>query len=134
MLKIAQILSGMLALLLFAFGAFYIFNPAGAASARGFESIGEYGMTNVRLMAATFVTLGILTAIGAIKKDFIFLAPAAVYFLASIVLRIFGIIVDGADPSTLRVMVPAVVLFAVAEFALQVFKRAAKNPLRAQPA
>lgn len=132
MLKIAQILSGLLALALFGFASFYLFNPEAAAAARGFEPIAEYGMTNVRLLAATFVTLGILSAIGAVKKAFVFLAPAALFFLVSIVIRIIGIFVDGADPTTVRVMIPAVVLFAVAEFALQVFKRAADSPAQVE--
>ena len=132
MLKIAQILSGLLALALFAFAALYIFNPTAAASARGFEPVGDYGMTNIRLLAATFVTLGSMSAIGAVKKNFLFLAPAAIYFLVSIVIRIIGITVDGADPTTLRVMIPAVILFIVAEFALQVFKRAEKDEGNAQ--
>lgn len=128
MLKIAQILSGVLALALFAFAAYYLFSPAAAALARGFEPIGAYGLTNVRLLAATFITLGVLSAIGGVKKNFVFLAPAALFFLVSIVIRIIGIFVDGADPSTLRVMIPAVLLFVAAEIALQVFKRAEQNP------
>lgn len=134
MLKIAQILAGLLALALFAFSAIYLFNPAGAASARGFVPDGAYGLTNVRLMGATFVTLGILTAIGAVKREYMLVAPAALFFLVSIVIRIIGIIVDGADATTVRVMVPAVVLFIVAEVALQVFKRAAKETGDPQPA
>lgn len=126
MLKIAQILAGLLALALFVFAGIYLFNPTGAASARGFEPLGDYGLTNVRLMAATFITLGVMSAIGAVKKDFVFLAPAALFFLVSIVIRIIGLFVDGADPNTLRVMIPAIVLFIVAEFALQIFKRSAK--------
>ena len=126
MMKIAQILAGLLALALFAFSAIYLFNPAGAASARGFVPDGAYGLTNVRLMGATFVTLGILTALGALKREYMLVAPAALFFLVSIVIRIVGIVVDGADPTTLRVMIPAVVLFVVAEFALQVFKNAGK--------
>lgn len=125
MLKIAQILSGLLALALFAFGSIYLFTPETAASARGFEPIGDYGLTNVRLMAASFITLGILTAIGAVKQNFLFLAPTALFFLVSLVIRIIGIVVDGADATTVRVIVPAVILFVVAEFAVQVFKRSA---------
>ena len=134
MLKIAQILAGLLALALFAFSAVYLFNPAGAASARGFVPDGAYGLTNVRLMGATFVSLGILTALGALKKEYMLVAPAALFFLVSIVIRIIGIIVDGADATTVRVMLPAVVLFVVAEFALQVFKRADKAAAEPQPA
>ena len=134
MMKIAQILAGLLALALFAFSAIYLFNPAGAASARGFVPDGAYGLTNVRLMGATFVTLGILTALGALKREYMLVAPAALFFLVSIVIRIVGIVVDGADPTTLRVMIPAVVLFVVAEFALQVFKNAGKTTGKTQAA
>jgi hypothetical protein len=130
MLKIAQILSGVLAVALLAFGSIYLFTPENAASARGFEPIGDYGLTNVRLMAASFITLGIMTAIGAMKRNFLFLAPAALFFLVSIVIRIIGIAVDGADATTVRVMVPAVILFVVAEFAVQVFKRSAADSHR----
>ena len=130
MLKIAQILSGVLALALFAFGAIYLFIPESAASARGFEPIGEYGLTNVRQLAATFVTLGILAAIGAVRQNFLFLVPAALFFLVSLVIRFIGIAVDGADATTVRVIVPAIILFVVAEFAVQVFKRSAADQQR----
>ena len=133
-LKIAQILAGLLALALFAFSAIYIFNPTGAASARGFVPEGAYGLTNVRLMGATFLTLGILTAIGALKKEYMLVAPAALFFLVSIIIRVLGIIVDGADASTVRVMLPAIVLFIVAEVAVQVFKKAGKETSEVQTA
>ena len=133
MLRIAQILSGLLALVLFVFAGFYIIIPEGAAAARGFDPVGEYGMTNIRILAAPFLMLAIMTAIGAVKKNYVFLAPAALYFLIAIVLRIVGIVADGADGTTVRVLVPAIVLFAIAEFALQVFKRASRNVVEAQP-
>ena len=42
--------------------------------------------------------------------------------------------VEGADPATFRVMIRAVVLFIVAEVALQVFKRAEKANAATLPA
>lgn len=130
MMKIAQILSGVLALALLAFGSIYLFTPENAVSARGFEPIGDYGLTIVRQMAASFITLGILTTIGAVKRNFLFLVPTALFFLVSLVICIIGIVVDGADATTVRVMVPAVILFVVAEFAVQVFKRSAADHQR----
>ena len=123
MMKAAQFSSGLLALLLFGFAGFYLINPESAASARGFDPVGDYGLTNIRVLAASFLMMGIMTAIGAVKKNPIFLAPAAIYFLVSIIIRIIGIFTDGADATTMRVLIPATILFIIAEFGLQVFRR-----------
>lgn len=128
MLKTAQFLAGLLALALFAFTAIYLFNPAGASAARGFEPIGSAGITSVRVMAAGFLMMAIMTAIGAFRKEAVFLMPAAIFFLTSLVIRFVSVFVDGADASDLRVFVPATLLFVVAEFVLQTFRRNGTKP------
>ena len=49
------------------------------------------------------------------------------YFLLVMVIRVIGLALDGYDPSTIRGLVLAGVLFAIAEFGLQVFRRASRK-------
>ncbi len=122
--RIGQILAGILALVLAGFGMFYLINPEAAAAARGVVPQGDYGMTNVRIMGAPLLAFALMAAIGAKTKNFVFVAPAALYFLFVIIIRIVGIFADGAHPDTTKGLILAGVLFVVAEVALQLFKRA----------
>lgn len=132
MLKAAQILSGLLALILFGFAGLYLFNPLGTSTLNGLTPSDAYGITNLRATAAPLAAMGLMAAIGAVKKDPVFIAPAALYFLFTILIRLFGLIVDGAHSSTIRGLVLAAVLFVIAEIGVQVFRRAGK--VTAKPA
>ena len=127
MTKVAQILAALMALLLAGLALFYIFNPSGAASANGMAPDTNFGITNMRAQGATMLMLAVISAIGAARQAWEFLAPAALYFLLVMVIRIIGLALDGYDPSTIRGLVLAGVLFAIAEFGLQVFRRASRK-------
>ncbi len=134
MLRAAQVAAGLIALVFAGFSILYIFSPLGASAANSLDPIGESGMTNMRALAAPLLAMGLMAAIGAVKKNAIFLAPAALYFLFSIVIRVSGLIVDGAGGSTVRGIVVPIVLFAIAEFAMFVFRRASNGEAALQPA
>jgi hypothetical protein len=126
MSKIAQALSIVVALI-FASGAlFNIFNPIDAAAARGFEPIGEHGMTNVRLLAAPLLMVAVAAIAAAIKKNPVFLGPAVLYLMFGIVLQVTGLIVDGPDGGTIRALITTVVMLIFAEIPVQLFNRAKK--------
>lgn len=127
MLKVTQILSGLLALILFGFAGLYLFNPMGASALNGLVPSDGYGVTNLRATAAPLAAMGLMAAIGAVKKDPVFLAPAALYFLFTLLIRVFGLIVDGAHSSTIRGLILAAVLFVIAEIGVQVFRRISKS-------
>ena len=122
-IKLIQILTGLLALILFGFAGLYLFNPLGASELNGLTPNDAYGVTNLRINAAPLAAFGLMAAIGAVKKNFVFIAPAALYFLFTALIRVVGLIVDGAHSDTIRGLVLAVVLFIVAEICLQVFKK-----------
>lgn len=127
MTRAAQILSGLMAVFV-AFLAFqYLLRPVAISEINGFNPDTTFGVTNMRTLAAPMLMIAGLSAAAAIRQNWILLLPAALYFLLTAVIRVFGLIADGYDTSTLRGLVLAVVLFAVAEFALQVFRRAERR-------
>lgn len=127
MLKATQILSGLLAAILFGFAGLYLLNPMGVSVLNGLTPTDAYGVTNLRATAAPLAAMGLMAAIGAVKKDPVFLAPAALYFLFTLLIRVFGLIVDGVHSSTVRGLILAAVLFVVAEVGVQVFRRLRKT-------
>ena len=128
MTRAAQILAGLLALFVAGFGLLYALNPLGASAANGLAPDTVFGMTNMRTLAAPMLMIALMTAIGAVRQSWEFLLPAALYFLFTALLRVLGLVADGFDTSTLRGLVLALVLFAVAEFALQIFRRPERRP------
>ena len=129
MLKITQILSALLAAILFGFAGLYLLNPLGASALNGLSPVDAYGTTNLRTLAAPLAAMGLMAAIGAVRRDPVFLAPAALYFLFTILIRAFGLVVDGVTSGTLRGLVLAAVLFVMAEIGVQVFRRARKSQI-----
>lgn len=134
MLRLAQIASGLLAVVFAAFSILYLFNPLGASALNGLDPVGDHGMTNMRVLAAPILAMGVMAAIGAVKKEAIFLAPAALYFLFTVIIRVTGLVVDGGSTGTIRGIILAAVLFVIAEFALQVFRRSSNSTPELQAA
>ncbi len=124
MQRAAQALSGLLALFLAAIGMLYTFNPSGVSAANNLLYETTFGATNMRTLAAPMLMMAIVTAIGAVRQDWKFLVPAAVYFLLTVVIRALGLALDGFDSGTLRGLAVAALLFVVAEVPVQVFRRA----------
>jgi hypothetical protein len=123
MTYLPRILAGALALALTGFALFYIFDPAGAAAANGMAPETSFGMTNMRANGAGMLMLAVLSAIGAARQKWEFVAPAALYFLLVAVVRVLGLTLDGFDANTIRGLLLAIVLFAVAEVSLQLMRR-----------
>lgn len=127
MTRAAQILAGLLALFVGFIAVQYLFRPMTVAPLNGFNPETTFGVSNVRTLAAPMIMIAFMSAVGALRQNWVFLLPAAIYFLATALIRVFGLIADGYDVSTIRGLVLAVVLFGVAEFALQVFRRAERQ-------
>ena len=123
----AQILSGLLAAFLAFNAILYVFNPMTAAEASGLNPTTDFGVTNVRMQGASMLMLAIAAGIGAWKQNWLFLVPSVATFLFVALIRVFGMFADGVDPGTIRGLVLALVLFAVAEFAAIVFRRSERQ-------
>ena len=76
-------------LALFGFAMLYLFNPMAASGANGLDPVGEYGLTNMRTLAAPLLAMAVMAGIGTVKKNFVFVAPAALYFLFTALIRVF---------------------------------------------
>ena len=127
MFRAAQILAGLMAVFLIFLGGLYAFNPDAASSANQLNPETLFGKTNIRVMAAPMLMMGILAAIGAVRADWKLVLPAALYFLLVIIIRIIGLVADGFDTGTIRGLVLATVLFVVAEVAVQVFRKSERR-------
>lgn len=127
MLRAAQILSGLMAAFVAAIAVTYIVNPTATAEVNGLNPVNDFGMTNMRTLAAPMLMVALTAALGAVKKNWMFLLPAALYFLFTAIIRVIGIFADGADPSTIRGLIVAAVFFGIAEFALQIFRRSERQ-------
>ena len=123
----AQILSGLLAAFLAFNAVLYVFNPMAAATASGLNPTTDFGVTNVRIQGASMLMLAIAAGIGAWKQNWLFLVPSVATFLFVALIRVFGMFADGVDPGTIRGLVLALVLFAVAEFAAIVLRRSERQ-------
>ena len=132
MIRAAQIAAAAVALASIFFSIGVLFNPVGTGASLGWATDTPFGTTNLRTTAASLLMIAVTAGIGAMRKDWVFLLPAALNFLFTALIRVFGLIADGYDPSTLRGLFIALVFFAVAEFALQVFRRAERHTAEAK--
>lgn len=120
-------MSVLVALIFIAGGAVSIFNPEAAASARNFEPIGEFGITNLRLLAAPFLMIAVAAIAAAIKKNPVFLGPAVLFLMFGVVIQIGGLIVDGSSGDAIKGLIATIVMLIVAEIPVQLFNRVNKN-------
>ena len=86
-----------------------------------------HGRFDQLLFAKFALMLAIAAGIGAWKQNWLFLVPSVATFLFVALIRVFGMFADGVDPGTIRGLVLALVLFAVAEFAAIAFRRSERQ-------
>lgn len=127
MSKIAQALSLAVALIFVALAAFNLFNPVGAGGVRGLEPDGALGVTNIRLLAAPLLMIAVAAVAAAIKKNPVFLGPAVLYLMFSVVITAAGLVVDGGGPEIWRGLGVSVALLIFAEIPVQMFNRIKKS-------
>ncbi|MGR3290438.1 MAG: hypothetical protein ACU0C9_04500 [Paracoccaceae bacterium] len=127
MLRPARILLGIVAVILLVLGFRMMLFPDAASAILGLTAENDFGGSNLRAMAAPMLMLGILGGISAAKSSFSFGVALPLYFLMLIVTRIVTLVADGSSPGVIKALVFAVVFFAITEFSVQVFKKAAKQ-------
>lgn len=126
MTKIAQALSIAVALIFVALAAFNLFNPIGAGAVRGLEPDGALGVTNIRLLAAPLMMIALAAVAAAIKQNPVFLGPAVLYLMFSIVITVVGLVIDGSSPDILRGLGITIAMLIFAEIPVQMFNRIKK--------
>lgn len=131
MTRIAQVLSGLLAAFLAFASLSTIFDPASLARV-GIGSVEDFGITALRTLGAPVLMMSVMSAIALRTQNWRYLVPVAIYALINAVIRIGGLAMDGVHTSTIRGLVLAVVVFLVAEVALQLFRRAEKQASAAE--
>ncbi len=125
MTRAAQIICILLALFLGAIGLGFIFFPdvlAGRFGGSLPSSPAEWGAA--RATGGGQVMLAILLLLAAKGQDWKFVLPAALTFLVITIARIISLVLDGSEDGSLRPLIIAIVIFVLAEVALQVFRKA----------
>lgn len=125
MTNAAQIICILLALFLGAVGLGFIFFPDVMAGRFGGSlptNATEYAAT--RATGAGQAMLALMLVFAARTRKWTFVLPAAMTFLFIIVSRLLSLALDGAGDGTTRPLIIAIVIFVLAEVALQIFRKA----------
>lgn len=129
MLRFAQFLSILFVLILGGAGITAIFFPLSINEAAGFNALSDYGITNLRTLGAPTLSLAIITAISLIRKDWLLILPASMYFLFNGSSRLISVFEEGYDPIMLRGLLLTFALFTLSQIALHIFRKAKKDNL-----
>lgn len=115
-------------------GAKYVLHPAAAAAESGLSFLGAFGRTNLRAGVGGFtlgcglVTLACLLSAERLRTGLWFILAMVVPVL---IVRLYGVAVDGTLQPSLRILVAEAVLFILASLGLVLARRPA--PRRASP-
>jgi hypothetical protein len=87
--KIVHVILALVAVLFFAIGLRWIFDPAGAAAALGMTLLDEAGRgSQIADIGALFLSMGIMMAIGLIKRQGTWFYAVAITLLLVAILRV----------------------------------------------
>ena len=127
-MKIAgRILAGLVALAMLGNGLAYMFAPEVQIGRTLITPDNIVGLANIRAnIGGPMAAFGLLLAIGAIKDRKDLLHPFGLFAMLAIVARVVGLLVDGFDPLSLRLLVGMIVLFAMTMIAYQLMARGEK--------
>ncbi|NTS76307.1 hypothetical protein HR060_05440 [Catenovulum sp. SM1970] len=127
MIRFAQLLSGVFVLVLGSAGLVTMFAPEVINQPSGFNAISNYGFTNLRTLGAPTLSLAIITLIGAIRKDWLLILPASMYFFLNGSARVISTVIEGYEPIMLTGLIFTFGLFTLSQIALHIFRRQAKT-------
>lgn len=126
MIRFAQALALLFVLILGGAGLTTILSPLSINEPSGFNAVTDYAITNLRTLGAPTLALAVITAIGAIRKEWLLLLPASMYFLFNGSARLISVFAEGYDPIMLRGLMLTFTLFALSQIALHIIRRADK--------
>lgn len=124
MIRFAQILSVIFVLVLGTSAITTIFSPMTINEPSGFNAVTNYGLTNLRTLGAPTLSLAIITAIGAFKKQWLLILPASMYFFFNGSARVISVFVEGYEPIMQRGLLLTFSLFALSQLAIHFFRKA----------
>ena len=131
MSRLAQILSGLFVLVLGGAALTSMFSPLSILEPSGWEIATNYGITNLRTLGAPTLSLAVITAIGAIRKEWLLILPAAMYFFFNFSARFISIFAEGFEPVMLRGLIITTVLVILSQVALHIFRTAGEPQAQA---
>lgn len=124
MIRFAQPLSVLFVLVLGGAGITAMLFPAAINETAGFNAVTDYGFTNLRTLGAPTLSLAIITAIGAYRREWLLLLPASMYFFLNGSARVISLFAEQYDPAMVRGLLLTFGLFALSQIALHIFRRA----------
>ncbi|AWF81602.1 hypothetical protein BTJ40_12625 [Microbulbifer sp. A4B17] len=125
MIRFSQFLSGIFVLVLGLAGLVTMLFPEIINGLAGFDATTNYGFTNLRTLGAPTLSLAIITAIGAFRKEWLLILPASVYFLFNGSSRVISVLVEGYEPVMLTGLIVTFTLFILSQVAVYNFRRGA---------
>ena len=87
-----------------------------------FNVVTDYGTTNLRTLGAPTLSLAVITAIGAFRREWLLLLPAAMYFAFNLTARVTSVFVEGYESDMLRGLLFTGTLAILAQIALHTFR------------
>ncbi len=127
MTRIAQVIAAILVLVLGGAGIVTMFSPLSISEAAGFAPDNNYAITNVRTLGAPTLALAIITILGAIRKEWLLILPASLYFLLNFTARGISVVVEGYEPVMLKGLILTATIFVLSQVVLQSFLRAERR-------
>ncbi|WHI46978.1 hypothetical protein ACJJIW_18485 [Microbulbifer sp. JMSA004] len=125
MIRFSQFLSGIFVLVLGSAGLVTMLFPEIINGPAGFDATTNYGFTNLRTLGAPTLSLAIITAIGAFRKEWLLILPASMYFLFNGSSRVISVLVEGYEPVMLTGLIVTFTLFILSQVAVYNFRRGA---------
>ncbi|WP_299494390.1 hypothetical protein [uncultured Shewanella sp.] len=122
MIRIAQLLSLCFTLIFLIAASASLFFPETIGQASGFNPISDYGLTNIRTLGAPLLSLAVVTSLALLRKDWILLLPASLYFLFNGSARVISLFNEQYDPIMLRGLMLTFGLFILSQLALHTFR------------
>ena len=122
MIRIAQLLSICFTLIFLIAASASLFFPEKIGQASGFNPISDYGLTNIRTLGAPLLSLAVVTFLSLLRKDWILLLPASLYFLFNGSARVLSLFNEQYDPIMLRGLMLTFGLFILSQLALHTFR------------
>lgn len=124
MIRFAQFLSAVFVLVLGGAGLTTMFSPMSINEASGFVAVSDYGITNLRTLGAPTLALAIITGIGLIRRDWLLILPASMYFFFNGSARVVSLFSEQYDPIMIRGLILTFGLFLLSQIALHIFRKA----------
>lgn len=124
MIRIAQFLTALFVLVLGSAALTTMLFPVHINEPSGFNAVTDYGFTNLRTLGAPTLSLAIIAALGAIRRDWLLVLPASLYFLFNATARVISIFAEGYQPIMLRGLILTFTLFVLSQVAIHIFRKA----------